>query len=140
MSFEHPTILYVGEHEDSERLIRCAQQRDWLVLAPDDVLTALAMTITFLPDIAVLDTEADAVLFGETFMHLRPLTQPDGRLLPIMLLGTQDDWSEHATKNVRLLPLGTGGDALLDTVAAQLHDAQTQQEQTAYLLLSLSVM
>lgn len=140
MSFEHPTLLYVGEDQDAKHLIASAEQRDWLVLAPRDVLSALAMTITYLPDLVVLDTEADAVLFGETFMHLRPLTQPDGRPLPIILLGTQDDWAEHATQNVRLLPLGSGGAALLDTIAAQLRDAQLQQEHAAYLLLSLSVM
>lgn len=31
MSFQHPTILYIGDSEDGEMLLQAANARDWHV-------------------------------------------------------------------------------------------------------------
>lgn len=71
MSVQHPNILYVGDSEAGHALAKTIAPLGWFIFVPEDTLAALAMYVTYAPDIAVIDAAARPVFAAEVYHHLR---------------------------------------------------------------------
>src|SRR5690349_10463324 len=80
MSAEHPNILYVGAADEGRALLDAVEPLRWCVYLPEEVREALALYITYFPDVVVLDGEsrqAEAVYY-----HLSTLA---GDTVPLVI-------------------------------------------------------
>ncbi|HLA45646.1 MAG TPA: hypothetical protein VJZ27_19510 [Aggregatilineales bacterium] len=77
MSREHPQILYIGDLQRAEAFRMEVESVGWAVFAPSHLMEALAMYISYMPDLIVLDTCAcgfwEAVYAHLRSVHARPI-------------------------------------------------------------------
>jgi hypothetical protein len=81
MSAEHPNILYVGQPEAGRGLLEAVDPEGWYLCRAGELMAALALYITYMPDITVIDMVSSPVLAEAAYYHLRSV---DAK--PILLL------------------------------------------------------
>jgi hypothetical protein len=87
MSLEHPLVLYVGAVADGDALHEEASHFDWYIYRPTKTLEALAMLVTYMPDVVILDHLSAPGMAEEVFAHL---TTNDWFKTPLLVVSRQD--------------------------------------------------
>lgn len=106
-----PFILYIGAPERSEALCYALEARGGFVYQPDELMEALAMYITYMPDAIVVDGEY-APYAAEALEHFL-----DVKAAPIIFLAAKDipAW---ASKIAYRLPADLTAPTLIDHISA----------------------
>jgi len=65
---QHPTILFIGDEERADEFKTQADDLQWLLFNPTEVLEALGMYTFYFPDVIVIDSASE--IAAESFMHL----------------------------------------------------------------------
>ena len=121
MSADFPNIVYVGDSEAGHALATAAEARHWMVYVPSETFDALGMTVSYCPDMVVIDMVARPTMAIEVYYHLRTMTGAPVRLL----LMDRDDRQGRAGQNVTVLPHGISRRVLMAAVEAALRQTQT---------------
>lgn len=121
MSAAFPNIVYVGDSEAGHALAATAAARNWTVYVPTELFEALGMTVSYCPDLVMIDMLARPTMAVEVYYHLRTLTGDPVR----MLLIDRDDRHSRADQTVTVVPHGVSRRVLMAAVEAALRQAQT---------------
>ena len=120
MSAAFPNVVYVGDSDAGHALAAAAKARDWAVYVPAETLEALGMTVTYCPDMVIIDMVARPTMAIEVYYHLRTMTGDPVRILLI----DRDDRQARAGENVTVLPYGVSRRVLMAAVEAALRQTQ----------------
>ena len=121
MSAAFPNIVYVGDRDAGHALAAAAETRNWSVYVPVETFEALGMTVSYCPDMVIIDMVARPTMAIEVYYHLRTMTGEPVRILLI----DRDDRHGRAGQNVTVLPYGVSRRVLMAAVEAALRQAQT---------------
>ncbi len=92
MSYQHPTILFIGRGERGNQLFDIVEPMDWWVYQPQSANEALGMYVSYLPDVVLMDAEAAPEMVEEVYYHLAPIATE-----PIIVIAHDDGWSDRVT-------------------------------------------
>lgn len=115
MSQQHPTLVFVGDQERAYSLNQLVEAHGWTVLAPDEMMEALAMVVFEYPDMVIIEDAPDNTMAQDVYAHLRSIDFPG----LLVLTDRPEIWDLNAHSEEALL-LRTPASVLVDEVAARI--------------------
>ncbi len=120
MSSEHPLILFVGNPDRGHQFLEAVESLGWWAYMPQDASEALGIYISYVPDMVILDAEADPDTAEEVYLHLQSIQAEN-----ILTLTSDPRWHQNA--DVWVLPAGISHTDLAAHIAAFLGAETTPQ-------------
>ena len=111
MPVQHPIILYVGDPQRGQAFEIWAEAHEWLVYRPQEVMEALGLYITYMPDITILDADALPETVAEVYFHLRSVEAN-----PLLVLTHDLDWDIDADEDVYTVSPVINNYELMETI------------------------
>jgi DNA-binding response OmpR family regulator len=111
---QHPSVLYVGDTDRGAALREWVELAGWSVFLPTETMEALAMYISYLPDIVVIDTTYAPEMTAVVLYHLQSVDA-----YPLVLLTTEGGYSDGYTLSADVTPR-----ELMAAIRAALADSQ----------------
>jgi len=93
-------ILYIGASGQADALREHSTADGWEVFHPKEVLEALGMYITYLPDVVIIEDSTENTFSYEIFMHLRSIKAEN----MLILTDHPTTWELPANTQIRTLP------------------------------------
>jgi hypothetical protein len=121
MSAQHPNILFIGDSERGYALEKIAERNGAVIFLPEETFDALAMYITYLPDITVIDTSVNRHTAAETYYHLRSV-----KAAPILVLTEDDWWDIGADETVHMVHPAISNEELISLIEELVASPQLQ--------------
>lgn len=116
MSQQHPTIVFVGDHERADGLNQLVEAHGWTVLEPQEMMEALAMVVFEYPDMVIIEDAPDNPTGHEVYAHLRSIDFPG-----LLVLTDRPEVWDLDTHPEETLLLRTPASVLVDEVAARIN-------------------